>query len=426
MSWKWFKRMMFTLVGASSVSAVAWVVAFALLLAGPPPMWSQTASPAPAAPIVLKRVSASDSQVSQTTSGSGPSPKPAVPQAATSSTVTSPVSSSSSSQLPATGDYAKAVTILNRDPLTTWAKPLPSINAVQPAGETAGQQEAANTAPKDFVEHKNIILSQSAQAGVALSESLQSEKNMPVPSKDGKILYTYGLGLPTAVCAPFRVCTIELEPGEKLTGEPKIGDDVRWLIEPATAGSGDAATPLLLIKPRQDGLDTNMVVTTDRRTYYVRLISKSTDYIARMAFNYPDDEKIKWEAYLQKQKEEQARERAASRVDGIAPGGMDSLYFDYQVKGSDKDPSIIPIRVLDDGVKTYIVMSPLAAHRELPTLVVRSVGGDEMVNYRVKGDTFIVDRLFDRAALLLGVGKHQEKVEISRQKPVSGAVAGGH
>ena len=49
-----------------------------------------------------------------------------------------------------------------------------------------------------------------------------------------------------------------------------------------------------------------------------------------------------------------------------------------------------------------------------------------MVNYRVKGDTYIVDRLFDRAALLLGVGKHQEKVEITRQEPISGAVAGGH
>jgi type IV secretion system protein VirB9 len=330
--------------------------------------------------------------------------------------------------LPAPGDYAKALTILKREPTTTPAKPVPSINAAQPASETAVQPVAVSAVPKDFVEHKNILLSQSAQAGVALSESLQSEKNMPVPTKDGRILYTYGVGLPTAVCAPFRVCTIELQPGEKMTGEPKIGDDVRWLVEPGTSGTGDAATPLLLIKPRQDGLDTNMVVTTDRRTYYVRLISKNTDYIARMAFNYPDDEKIKWDAYLQKQKQEEAQERAASRVDGIAPGGMDSLFFDYQVKGSDHNPSIQPIRVLDDGVKTYIVMSPLAEHRELPTLVIHGVDGNEMVNYRVKGDTYIVDRLFDRGALLLGVGKHQEKVEITRQKPVSGAVAvaGGH
>jgi type IV secretion system protein TrbG len=418
MSWKWFDRMMYGMLGISSAAAVSGLVALAVIVAGPPPMWAQSAAPAP--PVVLKRMSTSAPQAAQT-GGSGPDPKPGASQPATSS-------SPSSSTLPASGDYAKALTILKRDPLSTAAKPLPSINAAQPANGTNPQAVAVSAVPKDFVEHKNIVLTQSAQAGVALSESLQMDKNMPVPTKDGRILYTYGIGLPTAVCAPFRVCTIELQPGEKLTGEPRIGDDVRWIVDPGTSGSGDSATPLLLIKPRQDGLDTNMVVTTDRRTYYVRLVSKSTDYIARMAFNYPDDEKIKWDAYLQKQKEEEAKDRAASRIDGIAPGGMDSLFFDYDIKGSDHDPSIRPIRVLDDGVKTYIVMSPLAEHRELPTLVIHGVDGNEMVNYRVKGDTYIVDRLFDRAALLLGVGKHQEKVEITRQKPISGAVAvvGGH
>lgn len=101
-----------------------------------------------------------------------------------------PASSSSSAQLPAPGDYAKALTILKREPLTTPAKPLPSINAAQPASEPAAQPAAVSAVPKkDFVEHKNILLSQSAQAGVALSEGLQSEKNMPVPTKDGRILY---------------------------------------------------------------------------------------------------------------------------------------------------------------------------------------------------------------------------------------------
>jgi type IV secretion system protein VirB9 len=41
-----------------------------------------------------------------------------------------------------------------------------------------------------------------------------------------------------------------------------------------------------------------------------------------------------------------------------------------------------------------------------------------MVNYRVKDNIYIVDRLFDRAALLLGVGKHQTKVEIVREQEV--------
>ena len=55
--------------------------------------------------------------------------------------------------------------------------------------------------------------------------------------------------------------------------------------------------------------------------------------------------------------------------------------------------------------------------REAPVLVV--IGRDnkpEMVNYRVKGDMYIVDRLFDRAELILGTGKKAQKVEIERER----------
>jgi len=48
---------------------------------------------------------------------------------------------------------------------------------------------------------------------------------------------------------------------------------------------------------------------------------------------------------------------------------------------------------------------------------------EEIVNYRVKGNLFIVDRLFDRAALVIGNGKTAEKVTIRRQKVL--AVKGG-
>ena len=37
-----------------------------------------------------------------------------------------------------------------------------------------------------------------------------------------------------------------------------------------------------------------------------------------------------------------------------------------------------------------------------------------MTNYRVKQQTYIVDRLFERARMVLGSGKKAQKVEISR------------
>ncbi len=45
-------------------------------------------------------------------------------------------------------------------------------------------------------------------------------------------------------------------------------------------------------------------------------------------------------------------------------------------------------------------------------LVVIGPDGPEMVNYRVKGDMYIVDRLFERGALILGVGKKARRVEV--------------
>ena len=99
MSWKWFERVMYSLLGVSSATAVSGLVALAVLIAGPPPVWSQTAAAAP--PVVLKRVSApADPQAASSPAASGPEPKPAASQPAT------PASSSSPAQLPAPGDYA--------------------------------------------------------------------------------------------------------------------------------------------------------------------------------------------------------------------------------------------------------------------------------------------------------------------------------
>jgi type IV secretion system protein VirB9 len=47
-------------------------------------------------------------------------------------------------------------------------------------------------------------------------------------------------------------------------------------------------------------------------------------------------------------------------------------------------------------------------------LVIGTDGKGTMTNYRVKQQTYIVDRLFERARLVLGAGKKAQKVDISR------------
>ncbi|MFS8085620.1 MAG: TrbG/VirB9 family P-type conjugative transfer protein, partial [Acidobacteriota bacterium] len=121
-----------------------------------------------------------------------------------------------------------------------------------------------------------------------MSEAWSQTPSLPAPGADGRVLYSYGEGLPTLVCAPLRLCVIELEPGERLVGDPQIGDAVRWVVSATRTGGGAGRAPaeLLIVKPKTIGLDTALLVATDRRAYYLRLLSRSDRYMARIAFDY--------------------------------------------------------------------------------------------------------------------------------------------
>jgi P-type conjugative transfer protein TrbG len=288
-------------------------------------------------------------------------------------------------------------------PRTTTEAALPPVVRV----DHLEQPPAGYKAPAD------LPLSPTAEAAVRVSEKWLTEAITPATGPDGRVLYSYGSGLATVVCAPLRLCVVELQSGEHIVSEPHIGDSVRWNIAPAMFGKADSSTTVLIVKPQEPGLDTNLLITTDRRIYYLRLVSKPADYTARVAFAYPDDDLggQQWKEHLARQQE---NEREASRVAELSSAAIESMNFDYEIKGDEK---IRPVQVFDDGSKTYIRMNPGAKAREAPVLVVVGADGKaEMLNYRVKGDMYIADRLFDRARLLLGSGKNAGKAEIIRDK----------
>lgn len=269
--------------------------------------------------------------------------------------------------------------------------------------------------PPGYRPPTDVTLSPTARQAVEFSASWRAEQNDATPGPDGRVLFAFGAGLPTVVCAPLRVCLIELQSGEKIVGEPQIGDSVRWNVAPATYGKGDEATAMLVLKPQMPGLDTNLLITTDRRAYYLRLVSKAEEYVSRVAFVYNDDDGgKKWKEHFAEQKREElvaARDKAQAQPALLL--AVESLHFDYLIKGGDEN--IRPQRVFDDGSKTYIQMSAKVANREAPVLLVLGADGTgEVVNYRMRDQMYIVDRLFERAQLVLGSGKKAQKVEISR------------
>ena len=291
----------------------------------------------------------------------------------------------------------------------------PGASPVKPVPAFSSDSDGVRSVvPLDYLPKIDVHLTETAREAVEMSAKWMSEHNPPSTGRDGRVLYSFGAGLPSVVCAPLRVCMIELQAGERLVGEPQIGDSVRWHLSPALFGSGESATPVIVLKPHSPGLDTNLLITTDRRAYYLRLLSKPEDYVARVAFAYPEDERSQqqWREHLAQQKE---RERKQTQIAELPPNAIELMNFGYRVDGG--DAVMRPVRVFDDGRKTYIQMTPEAQHREAPVLVVIGADGkQEMVNYRVKESMYIVDRLFDRAQLVLGAGKKARKVKVERER----------
>ena len=97
---------------------------------------------------------------------------------------------------------------------------------------------------------------------------------------------------------------------------------------------------------------------------------------------------------------------------------LTSLRFRYAISGD--NPPWRPVRAWDDGTKVYIEFPGWLDQGEAPPLfVVGPLGDSQLVNYRVSGNHYIVDRLFAAAELRLGENP-QQVVRISRTDGAAG------
>nr|WP_245653645.1 P-type conjugative transfer protein TrbG [Sphingomonas pituitosa] len=214
------------------------------------------------------------------------------------------------------------------------------------------------------------------------------------PFSEGMIYQVY--------TAPGAVTDLALQSGENLVAVA-AGDTVRWVIGDTTSGTGADKRTHVLVKPFASGLATNLVITTDRRSYHLQLTATTRTAMAALSWTYPADQLI-----ALRQKEAQA-----GAVAPIAASlSVDSLHFNYRVNGD--SPAWRPLRAFDDGRQTFVEFPASIAVGEAPPLFVIGAAGEaELVNYRMRGRFYVVDRIFDRAELRLGTGK-QQVVRIDR------------
>lgn len=220
----------------------------------------------------------------------------------------------------------------------------------------------------------------------------------------------YGHAQPTLTCTVLRACIIELQHGEIVLSRI-AGDTERWEIAPAAAGT-DGKTTLVVVKPRECDVTTNVVLATDRHLYDLTLDSppckaRSTNpqepYVRHVRFYYPDETITTWT-------------KPSPSPEAKVGADVVTLNFAYEVKRDRKFPWM-PDQVFDDGTRVYIKLPAEARSAEAPVLfAIEGDGSKTLINYSVVDpDTYVTDRLFDRAALIAGIDGKERRVLIERK-----------
>lgn len=201
--------------------------------------------------------------------------------------------------------------------------------------------------------------------------------------------------------APEQVSDIALQAGESLISVA-AGDTARWIIGDTSSGSGEGRRVHVLVKPSAPGLKTNLVIATDRRTYLVALLSTAKTSMPVLSWTYPADDLLALRA--------SAGPSAAAIP--IALGPLDRLNFDYSISGD--RTAWRPLRAFDDGHQVFIEFPASMSSDEAPPLfVIGKDGKVELINYRLRGRYYVVDRLFALAELRIGSKRH-DVVRIER------------
>ena len=269
--------------------------------------------------------------------------------------------------------------------------------------------------------------------------------------KAGLVTFAYGSGIPTVVCALLELTDLAFEKGESILSV-QLGDSVRWNIESAISGSANDSVEHLIVKPLEAGLKTSMLITTDRRTYHIRLKSTEADFMPAVVFSYPNSLKLPSkkhygdDSYLQYTSNYESNEdhndysetnsslknyssvqnvsyegnsRPALNVAATYNDSTQRRNYNYSVDG---DSKIIPQNVYDDGKRTFIVMNNPINSSYLPVLQEISsesflfFGEDKTntINFTYFDNTFVVDGIYSHLRLISKNGEEKQSADVVR------------
>jgi type IV secretion system protein VirB9 len=283
----------------------------------------------------------------------------------------------------------------------------------QPIVDLPAVVQAPPPAPAPPIQPVQISVPPAPQVSGQAATLQARSSSTQIPELNGYVnavmVYNYEPGEVYRVdTSPDYVTSIMLEKGESLISKA-AGDTERWLLGNTIMGAGNDQQVLILLKPIAPDIHTNVVLTTSKRVYFLDVFSHAGDgYQSGISWTYPDEQLAQMAAQTQAANQ--------SSDDNVGAGlSISDLNFNYQMKTvQGSRPDWFPIQVFDDGNKTYIRFPNNLGTMDAPPLFIMEDNNQaDLVNYRVKGSYYIVDRLFDRAQLRFGQAP-QTIVEIDK------------
>ncbi|WP_127903546.1 TrbG/VirB9 family P-type conjugative transfer protein [Solirhodobacter olei] len=233
----------------------------------------------------------------------------------------------------------------------------------------------------------------------------------------GAVAMMYGETQPVLQCKPLNICAIRLQPGERLTEAPTVGDSVRWSVQVRAGDVGGLQTVYIVAKPDTTAQRTSLFLVTDRRAYSIELVPSFRGYTPLLSFKYPGDIEAENKARVVAMRQAAEVRAAARTAHSLVVQGYEipaaNLDFNYTIKGH---AAFRPARIFNDGHKTYIDLPPGYAG-DMPVfleLAGQGRGKGAIVNYRIAGQRYIIDKVVTSGELTVGVGGQTETIRFTQ------------
>ncbi len=188
---------------------------------------------------------------------------------------------------------------------------------------------------------------------------------------------------------PANVTDIRLEAGENLINTV-IGNPNGWIFDQITATENGNSYVHVLLRPVAVNNQSDCLIATDRRVYYLRLISTVQTAQMGVRWYYPYSGYNPYNI-TSNQTTQGLTGGVVSSSTQTATGfakSVQDLNFNYKIEG---DASWKPLRAYSDRERTYIQFAnEFVANSETPVVYLKQGNEESLVNFTLKGITYVI------------------------------------